>query len=578
MKKYIFAVAIILTIVFSAVVACFYFPKHKMSVNTDTSKQADISDNSKVMSRADRKLISDLIKQTIQDVLDGKKIKYPDLRNYPAKWSANKVVYTTLNIGNILRGCQGNFNAPKPLLYAIIDAAHNAAFNDPRFPKLTQQEFDNPDFNFYITILSEPKPLLFRTEQDIVHKLKPFQHGLYLTYEDGNNIKKRGLFLPSVWKKNPAPWQFWLRLKKKAHIRENFFSDQFKVYYLPAETIRDFKFMTKQDEKRIQKALSAFKKLFQPDGHITYKIDFGKGISSAKNNIVREMGSGYGLAYAYYVTHDASLQPLIKNFLKYAQSATVSYQNGKLIADNPHKISSGATALALLAVLYYEQETKSDDFETFRTDLKNALISLFNPDIGVYRSPYDKTISPYYDGETWLALTMYNIFHPKDEAVSNLIPQLNKTMYDKYSDTYLGNFFHWGTQAAAHQYAHSQDPLMYDYLKKQLNIYIDNIMFHPNSGSCSYVEGLSEAALALQNKDRELYNKILLRLENQLDTVRLLQEIPFKEDARGQVIYEMKPLLGLFLNDYRSLITRSDATQHCLSALFKAQIVFNDAP
>ena len=571
-KKLILTIACIIVIVLGA---CLWGISAHRSV---TLSDPVLMDKVGPMTRSERKMISNLIVKTIQDGLDGKERSYPDLNAYPPKWRAMKTVYTTLNIGNKLRGCLGNQNNPKPLLYAIVDSAYAAAFNDPRFPKLTQEEFDNPDFNYYISVFGEEKPLTFLNEQDIIRQLKPLQQGAILIYQSENGEEKRGLFLPSVWKKNPTPEQFWEKLKKKAGLKKNFFSNQFKVLVFPAETIRNLDFVMRQDAQRIQTALTAYQMLFRPNGHITYEINFKTGKSSDKKNLVREMGSGYGLAHAYYLNHDSELQPILERFLGYISSITVPYQNGVLVADNPKKISAGASALALLAVLYYEQESQDVTFQQLRQDLKNGLIALFEPNVGIHRSPTETETSPYYDGETWLALVMYHAFHPEDKELAKLMPTLNKTMYDKYANEYLYNFFHWGTQAAANYLAKTDDPLMYDFLKKQLNIYIDTVDYRAGSSSCSYAEGLAESALALRKKDKLLYQKTLTRLEDQLEVARLLQDIPFKKQKKGEIAENMAPLLGLFLNTSDSLKTRNDITQHCLSALMKAQRVFQDAP
>lgn len=592
MYKKIIALSTMAAVVCAGIFSLLYMKNTKIPKQDITSNQPIVSeqltssnestyiDKIGPMSRAERKLISDLVIKTIQDGFDGKKINYPDLKNYPAKWSTPQAVYTVLNIKNKLRSYDGRLYQKKPFLYAIIDSAYSAAFNNPNFPKLTKREFERSDFNFYISVIKEIIPLKFSNEDDIVKQLKPLKYGVILEYTQKNGEIKQGLFLPNMWQEYPRQQRFWQKLKRSAHIGKNFFSDKFKVDIFTVETIKDLDFTTDEDAERIRKAIYAYKKLFKPDGHILYEWSFRKGTISTKNNIVREMGSGYGLAYAYYMMHDKRMRPLLENFLQYAQSITIPHNNGKLIADKqkPHsvRIPAGASALALLAVLYYEQESKDLSFEQFRIDLKNALVSLYEPGVGVWSSPTDSHTSPYYDGETWLALTMYNIFYPEDTEVSNLLPDMNLTMYNKYHNKYLPNFFHWGTQAAAHQFANTQDELMYYFLKKQLNLYIDYIDMNIGSSSCAYAEGLGEAAMALKGKNNDLYLKVLERLETQQEVARILQDIPIKKNRRGRISPRTKYLLGLFMNNAKSMTTRNDVTQHCLSALLKSQQVFKE--
>ena len=259
---------VVLTLVCFVVVALGAYTWKTHFVRTSSQIQTIPIQRIGPLSVQERQMIFKLIAQTIQDGLDGKERSYPDLNAYPSKWREEKTVYTTLYIGHNLRGYRGNLHHKKPLLHAIVDSAYEAAFQDSRFPKLTQQEFNNPDFYSYITIFGDEKQITFKNEKDIIKQLTPFQYGYILVYQPKRGGKKRGLFLPSVWKKNPNPRQFWKKLKKKAKLRETFFSNKFEVYAFSAETIRDLDSTMHQDAKRIQSALTAYKKLFLPNGHV----------------------------------------------------------------------------------------------------------------------------------------------------------------------------------------------------------------------------------------------------------------------------------------------------------------------
>ena len=96
-----------------------------------------------------------------------------------------KGAFVTLTKHNNLRGCIGYIISDIPLHETIKDAAIQAAIGDPRFPKLTEREFNKIEIE--VSILSEPYPM--NSYDDIIVGT----HGLILT-EQG----QRGLLLPQV--------------------------------------------------------------------------------------------------------------------------------------------------------------------------------------------------------------------------------------------------------------------------------------------------------------------------------------------------------------------------------------------
>jgi len=544
--------------------------KKTKNIQKSTKNEANTQiDKIGPFSRAERKILFDLIDKTIEDGLAGKPIDYPDLKNYPEKWREKRGVYVTINIGEKLRGCQGTQQPEKPFIHAVIDATHRAAFSDPRFDKVTMEDFKNPEFNTYISVLGPFKEMAFKTENDIINSLVPFQTGAILSHG-----KKRGIFLPSVWKKRPSAENFWKRLKRKAKIKDDFFSPDFVIEHFLSENVRPLEKTAKMDEQRIDKAVTAFKNMFNPDGTITYIVNFENGEIKHSGNTVREMGSAYGMAFTYYSTHDKSLKPLLERTFKYAESISQKDGNKALVVDPKGKIKAGSTALALLGLLYYEKESGDTQFATLREQWKNGLLSLFERGEGINTSPTDSKKSPYYEGETWLAFAVYNEFYPEDKELDEAVSELNEIMYKRYVSEFRSNFFHWGTQAAAKQYALKKTPLMYDYLVKQVPLYIYDVKMRPNSASCSYMEAMAEAAPLL--KKEPFFLDLIERIENQLEIPRLLQKIPLDNHAKGKTPENLTPYLGIFLNRSHELETRNDVTQHCLIAMLKANKVLEE--
>ncbi len=99
--------------------------------------------------------------------------------------SSKSGAFVTITIDNKLRGCVGYIQSDDELSETVMNAAYQAAFQDPRFAPLSEEEF--PKIKLEISILSEPFPLNNYEEIEIG------KHGLIL--EEG--IRK-ALLLPQV--------------------------------------------------------------------------------------------------------------------------------------------------------------------------------------------------------------------------------------------------------------------------------------------------------------------------------------------------------------------------------------------
>lgn len=146
---------------------------------------------------------------------------------YPAELRAMHATFVTLKLAGKLRGCIGKFQAVKPMVVDVADNAFSAAFKDPRFKPLTMAEFDRIALS--ISVLSPPRAMRFAGEDDLLGQLRPGVDGVILSCG-----KKRGLFLPQVWEGLPEPRDFMTRLKKKAGLKADFWSDDIKAHRFTA--------------------------------------------------------------------------------------------------------------------------------------------------------------------------------------------------------------------------------------------------------------------------------------------------------------------------------------------------------
>ncbi|MFA7270149.1 MAG: AmmeMemoRadiSam system protein A [Sterolibacterium sp.] len=131
-------------------------------------------------------------------------------------------VFVTLTKNGELRGCIGSLEARRPLYEDVKANALAAAFRDPRFPPLSEQELAG--IRVEVSMLTPAQPIVFATEAEAVGQIRPNIDGVILEYG-----RHRSTFLPQVWETLPEPQQFMAELKRKAGLPPNFWSDEVKL-------------------------------------------------------------------------------------------------------------------------------------------------------------------------------------------------------------------------------------------------------------------------------------------------------------------------------------------------------------
>lgn len=108
----------------------------------------------------------------------------------PATFNDLSGVFVTLKVAGDLRGCIGYPYPDLPLSKALVDAAVQAATQDPRFPRVRSAELDS--IAVEVTLLSEPELL----------RVKPIERPKHIAIgRDGIIVEYglyRGLLLPQV--------------------------------------------------------------------------------------------------------------------------------------------------------------------------------------------------------------------------------------------------------------------------------------------------------------------------------------------------------------------------------------------
>lgn len=172
------------------------------------------------------KYVLDIAKQSIIASINGEEFIPHDIPPVLTQYGAS---FVTLNQNNQLRGCIGSVYPTKPLILDIIDNAHNAAFQDPRFEPLSAEELGNLEIS--ISILSSIERINFKDERDLLSKIYP--HGVILVERD-----KRAVYLPIVWEQLPEREAFLNSLKEKAGLRADYFSRTIEAYKFDAAYIK----------------------------------------------------------------------------------------------------------------------------------------------------------------------------------------------------------------------------------------------------------------------------------------------------------------------------------------------------
>ena len=179
-----------------------------------------------------------LARMSILEEFEGKKLidKEEWIKKYPYL-KENRACFVTLKMknrprGSNLRGCIGSILPHRPLIDDVIENAKAAAFNDPRFPPLTPQEYE--EIEVEISLLTIPQKLEYEDKNDLKNKIRPFVDGVILTL--GNY---QATFLPSVWEELPSFEIFFAHLCMKAGMPGDCLQYHPVIYTYQAEEIKE---------------------------------------------------------------------------------------------------------------------------------------------------------------------------------------------------------------------------------------------------------------------------------------------------------------------------------------------------
>lgn len=162
-----------------------------------------------------KKELLSLARNTIKAHFTGQKVTLPDDPAFQPKCG----VFVSLHINNDLRGCIGYIKGYKSIAESVSEMAVAAAFQDPRFPPLTEKELEKVTIE--VSVLGELIPLLKNEQPEIG------RDGLYIQNPFGS-----GILLPQVaveynWK----PETFLREVCRKAGLHPNAYLEPYTTVF-----------------------------------------------------------------------------------------------------------------------------------------------------------------------------------------------------------------------------------------------------------------------------------------------------------------------------------------------------------
>ncbi len=173
-------------------------------------------------SQTEQQILKHIAQQSILTGLEAQHSLEVNLSDYSEALQKKQATFVTLKIGDNLRGCIGTLSPHQALVKSVAYNAYAAAFQDPRFPALSPQEYEQ--LKYHISILSDTSPMQFDSEQSLLAQIRPGIDGLVLKEDN-----QQGTFLPSVWEQLPEPEAFLQHLKNKAGLPTNYWSNTLKI-------------------------------------------------------------------------------------------------------------------------------------------------------------------------------------------------------------------------------------------------------------------------------------------------------------------------------------------------------------
>lgn len=151
--------------------------------------------------------------------------EYPELKEEGAS-------FVTLTQDGQLRGCIGSIIAHRPLVDDIIHNARSAAFKDPRFVPLREDELEMTKIE--VSLLTLPQALEYKDRADLKSKIRVGIDGVILKQEN-----YQATFLPQVWEELGEFELFFSHLCQKAGLDSGCLESHPEIYTYQVEKVKE---------------------------------------------------------------------------------------------------------------------------------------------------------------------------------------------------------------------------------------------------------------------------------------------------------------------------------------------------
>lgn len=169
-----------------------------------------------------------IARSAIQARLDGGHVDKNTFLSLSAAFTQPGACFVTLTLQGRLRGCIGSLIAHRPLIDDLIANAEAAAFRDPRFPPLSESEFE--EVHIEVSLLTPPQSVFYRNADDLKSMIRPTIDGVILRHGS-----LQATFLPQVWEELNDFESFFAHLGTKAGIGSDPLSYHPEVYIYQVE-------------------------------------------------------------------------------------------------------------------------------------------------------------------------------------------------------------------------------------------------------------------------------------------------------------------------------------------------------
>lgn len=167
------------------------------------------------LTNEEKKILKKIAIESIQYGLEKERYLLPKQENLTPNLMQKGASFVTLHKKSnqflTLRGCIGSVFPKEALAIDVAKNAYYAAFSDPRFPKLTMEDF--PFVELKISVLNPLVKIHPKSFEELLQILRPYLDGLYLKCSHTT-----ATFLPDVWSKVEDAKEFVKELYQKADL------------------------------------------------------------------------------------------------------------------------------------------------------------------------------------------------------------------------------------------------------------------------------------------------------------------------------------------------------------------------